>query len=176
MMGRDWVAATRVHLFVQPGVPPLLFVSEGRWGPAVGHLPQGWECEDWEGGKGRAPRPHARRRSVQCTLPFTRLGHIVPLVGRYGVYSGVPPAGGFHVRLRRAGVEGLRRLGPEPGPGLCRSLSVFFLLLALESICLLPSGALLRSWVAAFLHTRKAGRGRPYWASRLAAGQAGQST
>lgn len=50
MMGRDWVAATRVHLLVQPGVPPLLFVSEGRWGPVVGHLPQGWECEDWEGG------------------------------------------------------------------------------------------------------------------------------
>lgn len=42
MMGHDWVAATRVHLFVQPGVPPLLFVSEGRWGPQ-GHLPQGWE-------------------------------------------------------------------------------------------------------------------------------------
>lgn len=42
MMGHDWVAATRVHLVVQPGVPPLLFVSEGRWGPQV-HLPQGWE-------------------------------------------------------------------------------------------------------------------------------------
>lgn len=35
MMGHDWVAATRVHLFVQPGVPPLLFVSEGRWGQST---------------------------------------------------------------------------------------------------------------------------------------------
>lgn len=75
MMGHDWVAATRVHLFVQPGVPPLLFVSEGRWGPE--YLPQGWE--DWEGGKERAPRPHARphRSSVQCTLPPACLGWVL---------------------------------------------------------------------------------------------------
>lgn len=75
MMGHDWVAATRVHLFVQPGVPPLLFVSEGRWGPEC--LPQGWE--DWEGGKERAPRPHARphRSSVQCTLPPACLGWVL---------------------------------------------------------------------------------------------------
>lgn len=118
MTGHDWVAVarrTRVQLVVQPGVPPLLFVSEGRWGP-----------RDWEGGKRRAPRPTRPSPSVIGSEYFA----VRP--GQYCVYcilyfQWAP----FHVQ----GVEGLRR----PEPGLCLALPgliVCVLSPALESICL----------------------------------------
>lgn len=78
MMGRDWVAVTRVQLFVQPGVPPLLFVSEGRWGPQKHFASRVGDKTGRLGGReGKsAPRPHARphRSSVQCTLPSASAG------------------------------------------------------------------------------------------------------
>lgn len=46
-------------------------------------------------------------------------------------------------------MEGLRRPGPEPEPGLCL-LIVRVLSLALESICLFLSDALLSTCVAAY--------------------------
>lgn len=71
MTGRDWAAVaprTRVQLVVLPGVPPLLFVTEPRWG-----------LETCEGGKARAPVPIGHRSRVLSRPPVVPLCILYPV-------------------------------------------------------------------------------------------------